>query len=164
MFQQETPKTDADNDTVSVASEKSKAESDSDREVISIKILESDHSSSCSTTMSEELQKYESKVVQLEQGSQQLSKEILNLQHIYNIIKNENTALTEQLKRTNECLAATEAEMEQYRARAQRVLQEKEKLIAYKNQVGSDGSENESAVLANYLEELKYCARFCRET
>lgn len=138
-------------DAISIASDKSS------QETLNINVFEktykSDHSSSIS--YSEELQKYENRILQLEEQNLQLNSQLLNLQHLYSELKNENSLLNEQLQRANECVAATNVEMEQYRIRAQRVLQEKEKLIAYKQQIGPDDSECDDTILGNYLEELK---------
>lgn len=139
-------------DTVSISSDKSEVSSQEPFQVnVFEKTFKSDRSSN-----SEDVQKYEAKISQLEQENQQLNRQILNLQHLYSEVKNENAALSEQLQRANECVAETNAEMEQYRARAQRVLQEKEKLISYKNQADTGDTESDHAILTNYLEELKY--------
>lgn len=112
--------------------------------------------STSSMNTSEEMQRLEIKIEELEQQNQQYSGEILKLQHLYNEIKNENYALNEQLKRANESIAAANAEMEQYKIRAQRVLQEKEKLISYKQKTdGSNDNETDDTMLVNYLEEIK---------
>lgn len=140
-------KEEKEQDAISVTSDKSKPESNRSSPNIFEKTFKSDRSSSTNTS------EFENKISHLEQQNQQLNRQILNLQHLYSETKNENVTLSEQLQRANECVAATNAEMEQYRARAQRVLQEKEKLITYKSQTDSDDAES---VLANYLEELKY--------
>lgn len=118
------------------------------------KTFKSNHSTS-SANNSEDVQKFEIKIAQLEEQNQQVISQILNLQHLYSEIKNENAVLNEQLKRANEYVAAINVEMEQYKVRAQRVLQEKEKLISYKKDVGCNDGESNNGILANYLEELK---------
>lgn len=114
-----------------------------------------DDYSSSSAQNSEEYQRLDTKINQLEHQNQQYAREILNMQHLYSELKNENAVLGEQLQRANESIAATVEEMEQYKIRAQRVLQEKEKLISYKEKVGSGDTQCDSAILANYLEETK---------
>lgn len=104
--------------------------------------------------LSEEFQKSENKISALEQQNQELSKQLLNFQHLYYETKNENSSLHDQISRANECVAATKSEMEQYRARAQRILQEKERLLSLGDHIPADASD-ESNLLLTYNEELK---------
>lgn len=103
--------------------------------------------------MSDELQtKMEENISRLEAENQEISQQLLNIQHLYSETNNENINLLAQLERANEIVSAAQNEMEQYKARAQRILQEKEILIAFKKEVETD--EN-TCILATYNEELK---------
>lgn len=74
---------------------------------------------------------------------------------MYSELQNENSNLQSQLDRVNENFILTQNEMEQYRARAQRILQEKEKFIELKNE-NLSGSESTNIQLMNsYVTELK---------
>lgn len=146
-------------DNVSVASEKSKSGSEFEGAPFDGNIFEKSFKSersyspkSHSENHSDEIQRFETKIAFLEQQTEELNKQLLNLQHLYSETKNENITLKEQVSRANECIVLTNAEMEQYRMRAQRILQEKEKLIAYKN---DSHGETDNVVLTNYLEELR---------
>lgn len=117
--------------------------------------FQSGHSSSTMTT-SEEMQRYEVRLEQLENQNKQSSIEILKLKQVCNEITNEAFILKDELKRAKKALAAANAEMEHYKIRAQRVLQEKDKMISYKQEhAESDGAESDKAMLAKYLEETK---------
>lgn len=104
-----------------------------------------------SIVLDDELNKYEEKVCVLQQQNEELSKQLLNLQHLYYEVKNQNDNLQAQVQNANESAAAARSEMEQYRSRAQRILQEKEKMISFKEHVQIENSD----VLAMCNEELK---------
>lgn len=84
-----------------------------------------------------------------------MNKDLLNLRHLYNELLNENSQLKTQLERSNEYAAIAQNEMEQYKIRAQRILQEKEKLINLKNNNSSNNCECNHNVINTYNEELK---------
>lgn len=75
------------------------------------------------------------------------------MQHLYCDVKNENMNLQSQLERANESIFAAKTEMEQYRVRAQRILQEKERLIAERDQPCLE--KNDNSILVTYNEQLK---------
>lgn len=89
----------------------------------------------------------------MEFENQDLQKQLLNLKHLYSEMKNENGNLHLQLERANEHILETQVEKEQYKARAQRILQEKEKLISIKN-VDQDIGESDNIIM-QYNEQLK---------
>jgi small-conductance mechanosensitive channel len=68
-------------------------------------------------------------------------------------LRNENTNLRSQVEASNYLVTTAQSEMEKYKARAQRILQEKEDLILLKNQ--SRSAENSDQILTNYSDELK---------
>lgn len=105
--------------------------------------------------------KYEERIATLELQNQDLNKQLLNLQHLYREIQNENTNIQTQVDRSNESVKQAQEEMEQYKARAQRVLQEKEKLFALKNQPSLSEHNLDTAVIYTYNEELKYINLLC---
>lgn len=74
---------------------------------------------------------------------------------MYSEIRNENISLQFKVDRLNEQLASAQSEKEQYVARAQRILQEKEKLISL-NQGDHVSNEQENNIFMTYNEELKY--------
>lgn len=106
-----------------------------------------------SFVLAEESQLLHMKLAKCEIENQDLQKQLLNMKHLYSEIKNENGSLQLQLDRANEQLSEAQVEKEQYKARAQRILQEKEKLILIKND-GQSTNENESLVI-KYNEQLK---------
>lgn len=106
-----------------------------------------------SVTINGELRAAEEKISVLQEQNQELSKELLNLQHLCCEIKNQNSNLRTQVQRANESVASAKKEMEQYRTRAQRILQEKEKIISFKEYVPQKIENND--MLATCNEELK---------
>lgn len=106
-----------------------------------------------SMTLNEELRLAEEKISALQEQNQQLSKELLNFQHLYYEVKNHNSNLQAQVHRANESVAAAKTEMEQYRTRAQRILQEKEKIISFKESSPQNIENNDILISCN--EELK---------
>lgn len=131
-------------------------------EVKTEKSVKSSHTSVSSTTSrrnsfvtAQELELLHSKVAQLELENRDLYKQFLNIQHLYSEIRNENISLQFKVDRLNEQLASAQSEKEQYVARAQRILQEKEKLISL-NQADHDSNEQENNIFMTYNEELKY--------
>lgn len=99
--------------------------------------------------------KFEEKLMKLESENQEINQQILNIQHLYSEIKNENINLKAQLERANDSVVQAQNEMELYKARAQRILQEKENLISFKKEDVIESNEKLS-VLSNYNEELKF--------
>lgn len=89
----------------------------------------------------------------MEFESQDLNKQLLNIQHLYSELKNENCNLQFQIERCNEQVAQAQMEKDQYIARAQRILQEKEKLISLKQENVSHEETNN--IFETYNEELK---------
>ncbi|XP_022902416.1 golgin-84 [Onthophagus taurus] len=99
----------------------------------------------------------EEKILKLESDNRELNKQILNLQHLYSELQNENINVKSQLERANESVSIAQNEMEQYKNRAQRILQEKEKLLSHKSSSNENSSsENESDKFLNkYNNQLK---------
>lgn len=130
-------------------------------EVKTEKSVKSSHTSLSSTSRrnsfatAQELELLHSKIAQLELENQDLYKQFLNIQHLYSEIRNENISLQFKVDRLNEQLASAQSEKEQYVARAQRILQEKEKLISL-NQGDHESNEQENNIFMTYNEELKY--------
>lgn len=94
------------------------------------------------------------KLSKLEFENQDLQKQLLHLKHLYSETKNENNNLQLQLERATEQIAETQIEKDQYKARAQRILNEKERLISMKNE--GQGSENTDNIhVIKYNEQLK---------
>lgn len=89
----------------------------------------------------------------METEARDLNKQLLNLQHLCSELRNENTNLRSQVEASNYLVTTAQSEMEQYKARAQRILQEKEDLIRLKNE--NKSSESEEQILTNYYDELK---------
>ncbi|KAB0801227.1 hypothetical protein PPYR_05581 [Photinus pyralis] len=110
--------------------------------------------------MDDTLIKYEDKIGKLEHENEELNQQLINMRHMYCELQNENSNLQSQLERTSETLLATQSEMEQYRARAQRILQEKEKLIRLKQ---DDPGETNELIFNNYNEELRKELKFQEE-
>lgn len=104
--------------------------------------------------LAEESQLLYLKVAKLEIENQDLQKQLLNMKHLYSEMKNENTNLQLQLERATEQVSEAQIEKEQYKARAQRILQEKEKLICIKSD-GQDTEEENGNVMIKYNEQLK---------
>lgn len=71
---------------------------------------------------------------------------------MYSELKNENSNLQFQIERCNEQVGQAQIEKDQYIARAQRILQEKEKLISLKQE---NVSNEETNIFETYNEELK---------
>ncbi|KAF5300381.1 hypothetical protein FQR65_LT01002 [Abscondita terminalis] len=111
--------------------------------------------------MDDGISKYEDKINKLECENEEINQQLINIRHLYSELQNENSNLQSQLDRTNESLVATQNEMEQYRARAQRILQEKEKLINLKQ--GKQGVESNDLIISTYNEELKKELKFQEE-
>lgn len=130
-------------------------------EVKTERSVKSSHTSVSSTSRrnsfvtAQELELLHSKVAQLELENRDLYKQFLNIQHLYSEIRNENISLQFKVDRLNEQLASAQSEKEQYVARAQRILQEKEKLISL-NQGDHVSNEQENNIFMTYNEELKY--------
>lgn len=91
----------------------------------------------------------------LEYENQELNRQILTVQHLHSEEKNENGNLKIQLERASERVLHAQNEMEQYKVRAQRILQEKENLISFKKEDFIESNEQLS-VISIYNEELKY--------
>lgn len=94
------------------------------------------------------------KIAKLEADNQDLQKQLLNLKHLYSEIKNENSNLWLQLERSNEQIVEAQNEKEQYKIRAQRILQEKEKLISIMEK--KEQGIQDDAIIIKCNEELKY--------
>lgn len=105
-----------------------------------------------SFVLAEESQLLYVKLAKLEIENQDLQKQLLNMKHLYSEIKNENSNLHLQLERANEQVYDAQLEKEQYKARAQRILQEKEKLISIK---GDGQVSEEENLMLKYNEQLK---------
>ncbi|XP_057672886.1 golgin-84 isoform X2 [Diorhabda carinulata] len=103
--------------------------------------------------LAEETQLLHERIAKLELENQDLNKQLLNMQHLYSDLRNENSNLRFQIERANEQVAEAQIEKDQYIARAQRILQEKERLISLKQQNNSD--ENVENIFTTYNEELK---------
>ncbi|KAK5639129.1 hypothetical protein RI129_011621 [Pyrocoelia pectoralis] len=108
--------------------------------------------------MDDTLIKYEDKISKLEQENEEINQQLMNIRHMYCELENENSNLQSQLERTTETLLGTQTEMEQYRARASRILQEKEKLIRLKQ--NQSCVENNELIFSNYNEELRKELKF----
>ncbi|KAK5639137.1 hypothetical protein RI129_011629 [Pyrocoelia pectoralis] len=108
--------------------------------------------------MDDTLIKYEDKISKLEQENEEINQQLMNIRHMYCELENENSNLQSQLERTTETLLGTQMEMEQYRARASRILQEKEKLIRLKQ--NESCVENNELIFSNYNEELRKELKF----
>lgn len=107
-----------------------------------------------SFSSAEDIQKHLERISKLEFENDDLSKQLLNMQHLYLEMRNENSILKSTLERANEAVNIAEMEMEQYKARAHRILQEKEKIICLKPD--DNTSENvEENLYRSYYEELK---------
>lgn len=102
--------------------------------------------------LAEETQLLHEKIAKLEIDNHDLNKQLLNMQHLYCAMRNEHSNLQFQVERANEQVAEAQIEKDQYIARAQRILQEKEKLISFNQENTSDDNEN---IFATYKEELK---------
>ncbi|XP_017779529.1 PREDICTED: golgin-84 [Nicrophorus vespilloides] len=109
--------------------------------------------STTSLNHQEDLDKFEDHIKKLEEETQQLTKQNLNLQHLYSEAKNENASLQNQAQRSAEIAQQAYHQMEQYKVRAQLILQEKEKLINVKSNTKDCDSQNQ--ILSTYNEELK---------
>ncbi|ERL86152.1 golgin-84 isoform X1 [Dendroctonus ponderosae] len=129
-------------------------ESKTDKSVKSNHTSVSSNSFHNSFLVSQELEEFQARVAKLEQENQDVNKQLLNIQHLYSEVRNENVNLQFQVERLNEQLASTQHEKEQYIARAQRVLQEKEKLITMKQTSDNNETVNND-IFASYNEELK---------
>ncbi|CAG9762338.1 unnamed protein product [Ceutorhynchus assimilis] len=105
--------------------------------------------------ITQELDNLQSKLAKLELENQDYNKQLLHIQHLYSEMRNENASLQFQVERLNEQLASAQNEKEQYVARAQRILLEKEKLISLKQTSSENDQENDSSIFVNYNEELK---------
>lgn len=104
----------------------------------------------------DELQvKLEERIVRLEAENQEINHQMLNVLHLYSEAKNENVSLKAQLDRANETVLHAQNEMEQYKARAQRILQEKENLLSFKREGFTDLNQKLTA-MSTFIEELKY--------
>lgn len=110
---------------------------------------------------SQELDILQAKIAKLEVENQDVNKQLLNMQHLYSEMRNENSNLQFQIERLNEQLSLAQNEKEQYVARAQRILQEKEKLITLKQTSAS--SEESDNIFTTYNEELKKELEFQQE-
>lgn len=73
--------------------------------------------------------KLEAQLAKCEGENEQLSKEILNLQHMHSGLLHENSNLQSQLDRANEAVLLAQNEMQEYRARARRMLEDREKAL-----------------------------------
>lgn len=105
----------------------------------------------------DELQvKLEEKITKLEAENQEINHEILNIRHLYSEMKNENVSLKLLLDRANESVLHAQNEMEQYKARAQRILQEKENLLSFKQEEGFTDLNQKITALSNFIEDLKF--------
>ncbi|XP_050519102.1 golgin-84 [Diabrotica virgifera virgifera] len=93
------------------------------------------------------------KIAKLELDNQDLNKQLLNMQHLYSDLRNENFNLQFQMEKASEQVTEAQIEKDQYIARAQRILQEKEKLISLKQE--NQSSENNDNIFITYNEELK---------
>ncbi|XP_066258854.1 golgin subfamily A member 5 isoform X2 [Euwallacea similis] len=138
------------------------SESQKSGSAIEEKLLQSSHTSVSSSSSrnsfiaAQELEAIQSKLAKLELENQDVNKQLLNIQHLYSEIRNENVNLQFQVDRLNEQLALAQSEKEQYVARAQRILQEKEKLIALKQEnSGNEIEKVERNIYMNYNEEQK---------
>ncbi|XP_008193631.1 golgin-84 isoform X2 [Tribolium castaneum] len=109
-------------------------------------------SSHNSFVLTEDVQSYTDTINKLEIELQDLNKQLLNLHHLYAELRNENANLRSQVEASNYLVATAQSEMEQYKARAQRILQEKDDLIRLKNE--NKSSQNDQ-ILTNYHDELK---------
>ncbi|XP_044256629.1 golgin-84 [Tribolium madens] len=109
-------------------------------------------SSHNSFILTEDVQCYTDSINKLEIEVRDLNKQLLNLQHLYAELRNENANLRTQIEASNYLVSTAQSEMEQYKARAQRILQEKEDLIRLKNE--NKSSQNDQ-ILTNYNDELK---------
>ncbi|CAH1153574.1 unnamed protein product [Phaedon cochleariae] len=121
-------------------------------------LLKSDKLSSSSSLhnsfiSAEESQHLQDRIAKLEFENQDLNKQLLNLTHVYSEQRNENANLQFQVERANEQLAEAHLEKHQYIARAQKILQDKEKLISLKQDNNIDQETKD--VFAIYNEELK---------
>lgn len=90
----------------------------------------------------------------MEFENQDLQKQLLHLKHLYSETKNQNNNLQLQLERATDQIAETQIEKDQYKARAQRILQEKEKLISMKNE-GQGSEDTDNIIIMKYNEQLK---------
>lgn len=106
-----------------------------------------------SFVLEEESQLLLVKLAKFEFENQDLQKQLLNMKHLYSEIKNENVNLQLQLERATEQVSEVQIEKEQYKARAQRILQEKEKIISIKHE--GQGIEESDNVVLKYNEQLK---------
>ncbi|KAK9889404.1 hypothetical protein WA026_004678 [Henosepilachna vigintioctopunctata] len=106
-----------------------------------------------------DIQKYIDNISNLEFQNEDLNKQLLNIQHLYSEIRNENSILKNSLERANEMVSVAEHEMEQYKARAHRILQEKEKLLNLKSAVETHINQEEKIYL-NYNEEMRSELKF----
>lgn len=102
--------------------------------------------------LAEENQNLNEKIAKLEFENQNLNKQLLNIHHLYLQLRNENSNLQNQIERLNEQIVNAQNEKDQYMARAQRILQEKETLIHLKEENTTDDDNN---IFSNYMEELK---------
>lgn len=102
----------------------------------------------------QEIDRLQTKVARLELENQEVNKQLLNVQHLYAEVRNENVSLQSQVERINEQLTQTQMEKEQYVIRAQRILSEKEKLLSL-NQANVTNEESGNTFVL-YSEEIKY--------
>ncbi|XP_044765050.1 golgin-84 [Coccinella septempunctata] len=115
-----------------------------------------------SFSSAEDIQRYLERISKLEFENDDLSKQLLNVQHLYSEIRNENSILKSNLERANEAVNSAEMEMEQYKARAHRILQEKERIICLKP--GDTALDNvEENIYRSYNEELKNELKFQKD-
>ncbi|KAF7287021.1 hypothetical protein GWI33_002857 [Rhynchophorus ferrugineus] len=101
----------------------------------------------------QEIERLQTKVARLELENQEVNKQLLNVQHLYAEVRNENVNLQGQIERINEQLIQTQMEKEQYVIRAQRILSEKEKLLSL-NQADVINEESRN-IFGLYSEEMK---------
>lgn len=97
------------------------------------------------------LKKYEERITYLEVNNQDLNKQLLNIQHLYRELQNDNSNLQLQVERANLHVEQAQNEMEHYKIRAHRVLQEK----AAQKETSVENLEVDNSVIASYNEELK---------
>ncbi|CAH0546651.1 unnamed protein product [Brassicogethes aeneus] len=94
------------------------------------------------------------KIAKLEFENQDLNRQLLNLQHLYSELRNNRVNLESKIQRLNEELDNTQKAKEQYKVRAYRILQEKEKFIKENDKEVNDD------IYANYNENLKEELKF----
>ncbi|XP_030748447.1 golgin-84 [Sitophilus oryzae] len=135
--------------------------------VAEVKTIKNDNASVSSSSMhnsfteTKEIEDLHLKVARLELENHEVTKELLNIQHLYLEMRNENANLHSQIERINEQLIQSQKEKEQYVIRAQRILQEKEKLIELK-QTNNSGEQGRN-IFETYNEELKKELEFLKD-